>query len=260
MARAKEYGECSICGVEGRLSYEHVPPRRAFNNRSVVKMKLGEHILSLGAAEIGKGEILQKGLGEYTLCERCNNSTGSWYAADFVAWCYQGMDILRRTNGKPTLIYLNYLLPLRIIKQVITMFFTVSEGRIGKAYPYMRKFVLDKEKKYLPPDFRIFVYYSIEGRFRWTGNSLFVEFGENLGFNDCLELSFPPFGYYMSCNGASPPYKKQFEITHFANYSYNEFAVKEMYLPVLPTWSMIPGDYRSKNEVDESNRRSGFCL
>lgn len=260
MGRKKANGICSICNMERQLSYEHVPPKQAFNEKRIIEYKLGKHVLSLGAEEIRKGDIKQKGMGEYTLCKKCNNDTGSWYAKNFIDWSYQGMDILIKTHGKPTLIYLNYLFPLRIIKQIIVMFFTVCNGRIGKVYPYLQKFVLEKEKMYLPPNIRIFVYYNIEGHFRWMGNSLQLNFGSSLSIDDCLELSFPPYGYYMSCSGMNSPNKNQFEITHFAKYRYNDFSVAEMQLPVLPTWSMIPGDYSTKSIYDASNKKSGFRI
>jgi hypothetical protein len=64
-------------------------------------------------------------MGYYTLCDKCNNDTGAWYGTQFVNWCYQGMDVLIRSNGKPTLIYLNYVFPLQVLKQIVTMFFSV---------------------------------------------------------------------------------------------------------------------------------------
>ena len=65
-------------------------------------------------------------MGDYTLCEQCNNTTGRWYGARFVDWCYQGMRILQMTNGNPSLLYLNYLFPLPIIKQVVVMLFSIN--------------------------------------------------------------------------------------------------------------------------------------
>ena len=257
MARKRELEECAICGKQGPLSFEHVPPNKAFNDRRVFKAELGKHFLSLGAEEIRMGEISQKGMGEYSLCIKCNNDTGGWYGSHFIGWCYQGMDILVKCKGKPTLLYLNYLFPLSILKQIITMFFSVSYGSLRHAHPELVRFVLNKEMKYLNPKYRIFVYYNIEGRFRWMGNCVRANFQTGT-FDQVLELSFPPFGYYMTCNGAEPPNPSMFEITYFANFGYKEFSVQTMALPVLPTWSIIPGDYRQKNEYDESNKKSRF--
>ena len=81
--RRKRTGICHICGSSGDLSFEHVPPRVAFNDRRTVRIK-GEEAISLGPDEIVKGPIQQGGIGDYTLCAECNNKTGHWYGARFV--------------------------------------------------------------------------------------------------------------------------------------------------------------------------------
>lgn len=65
------FGSCRLCGVEGRLSFEHVPPRAAFNDRPILLYKFDE-ILNLGPDKTPStgGTIQQKGAGAYTLCER----------------------------------------------------------------------------------------------------------------------------------------------------------------------------------------------
>jgi hypothetical protein len=93
MARRKVEGKCHICGTVGKLSFEHVPPKGAFNNKQVVRVGFDEAI-TLGPYDRLKGSIEQRGAGAYTLCERCNNNTGSWYAAWFADWCVQGAKIL----------------------------------------------------------------------------------------------------------------------------------------------------------------------
>lgn len=69
-------GKCYICGRIGKLSFEHIPPRKAFNERPVIKAQF-EELVGLGPDEPITGQIQQRGRGEYTLCPRCNNNTGS---------------------------------------------------------------------------------------------------------------------------------------------------------------------------------------
>ena len=64
------------------------------------------------------------------------------------------------------------------------------------------------------------------------------------------EINYPPFGYLMTIDSESPD-KRLFEITHFANYNYNEFKVMTLKLPVLPTHLGYPGDYRTEKEIDK---------
>lgn len=252
--RKKVTGICHICGNFGALSFEHVPPKKAFNNRRVIKVSFEESI-ALGPEEIVKGPIKQGGIGGHTLCPRCNNLTGHWYGSRFVAWCYQAMNILIRSDGKPSLVYLNYLLPLAILKQIITMFFSVNADTFSKANPELVRFVLNRNAKYLSPKYRFFVYYNTTGklfRFSEIVGLLNMSTGKTILMS---EITYPPFGYLMTID-SDPPDKRLFEITHFSNYGYNEFKVMTLKLPVLPTYLAFPGDYRTKEEILEQSTRS----
>lgn len=246
MAQKRPQGVCHICGTFGPLSFEHVPPKSAFNNRPVIRLHF-EQAISLGPDEIVKGPQQQKGMGGYTICEKCNNLTGHWYGSEFVAWCYQGMEVLERANGKPTLIYLSYIFPLHILKQIVTMFFSVNGDSFHKVHPELVRFILNRNSRFLPPKYRFFMYYNLEGRLRTSGIAAIVNM--KAGKTTTLsEITFPPFGYVMTID-SEPPDSRLVEITHFARYSYGEFQVFTRRLPVLPTHLMFPGDYRTKDEI-----------
>jgi hypothetical protein len=249
MSRKKVEGICHLCGQFGPLSYEHVPPRAAFNDRPIVLHKI-ENILNHNPREPlpRGGTIQQRGAGGYTLCGRCNNKTGRWYGSRFAAWCQQGMETMARTNGRPSLVYLHYLLPLAIIKQVATMFFSVNGPQFREKNAELQAFVLDRDRMYLSPRYRFFVYYLGAGGGRSAGVSGKMDL-ERGDISVLSEISFPPFGYVLTFDGG-PPHPDMFEISHFARYGYQEFAVTEVRLPVLETHLALPGDYRSLDEID----------
>lgn len=205
--------------------------------------------IRLGPGEQPRGKIYQRGAGAYTLCQKCNNDTGAWYARAFVAWCYQGMDVLIRSGGKPTLIYLHYVYPLRVLKQIVTMMFSVNHSRFRLANPDLEQFVLNREARYLPPRYRFFAFYNIEGVSRASGTNglLNVETGRA---SIMSEITFPPFGYVMTLD-SDPPDHRLFEITHFARYDYEDMVVAPLHLPILPTHLSFPGDYRTTEEIDK---------
>lgn len=247
MARRKRHeGICHICGQYGPLSLEHVPPRAAFNDRRVVVVRF-DRAIRLGPDEKIKGPVQQRGMGRHTLCERCNSITGHWYGGRFVDWCYQGMDILIRTQGRPSLFYMNYLFPLAVIKQIVSMFFSVNGERFQEVNQELVHFVLNRDAKYLSPRYRLFVYYNLEGRFRSVGVTGLGGSADG-GFSVVSEISYPPFGYLMTLD-SEPPDQRLFEVTHFTRYDYEEFAAVELRLPVLPTHLMYPGDYRTREEI-----------
>ena len=246
MSKEKLKGICHICGNYGDLTFEHVPPRAAFNNKRTIAVKF-EDTFRLGPDTMPKGRTQQGGIGFYTLCAKCNNNTGSWYGKYFIDWCYQGIDVLIRSGGKPSLIYLNYLFPLPIIKQIITMFFSVNPCSFGKVNTELVRFILNKEAKYLPPKYNFFAYYNTSNKFRYQGTCCKGNFFSG---KYCLlsEINYPPFGYVMTID-SEPPDDRLFEITNFSRFSYNEFKVMDIKMPVLPIHTAMPGDYRTKEEI-----------
>lgn len=248
MSRKKKlHGKCHICSNVGELTFEHIPPKKAFNNKRTIQVKF-EQMLTLGPDERVKGPIKQGGVGAYTLCGRCNNFTGKWYAPSFIQWCYQGAQFLIRSGGKPTLIYMHYLHPLPILKEIVTMFFSVNADTFCDAHPELVRFVLNKEHKYLPPRYHFYAYYNFAGNYRYVSITAKVDINSG-NIRLMSEITYPPFGYLMTLDKPVEE-ARLFEITHFANYRYNDFKVMSIKMPVLPTHlPYLPGDYRTKEEI-----------
>jgi len=256
MAKRKAEGHCAICSTYGPLTFEHVPPEKAFNDRPVV-MLAAEKAMNLAPGERAKGPIQQRGMGAYTLCGKCNNDTGGWYGGAFVDWCAQGMDILRRAGGRPTLIYPHHIYPLRIFKQIITMFFSANPGSL-RHHSELVTFVLDKERQYLSPTYRVFVYYNNIGRTRFhgLGGLLNVEKGTSILMS---EITFPPFGYVLTLD-SPPPDQRLVEVTYFARSAYDAQIALPFRLPVLPTHVWVPGDYREHGQIMKEAAESAMAM
>ena len=259
--RKKVYGTCRICGKDGQLSFEHVPPESAFNNEkayysaSMDKLtKLDPDLLSKSASQLYNEKLAikkQGGIGFNTLCVQCNNDTGSWYASDYVQWVYQSMGILMKAKGMPTLHYPTFFYPLRIIKQIITMFFSVCIEGFNENEPELANFILDKEKRGLSSRYKIYVYYNLKGAQRFIGNN----FVGNLRTGQLIhmsEISFPPFGFVLTIDSESPD-KRLTDITHFANSKYSEWTEQFQKFSVLPTHlAWYAGDYREWTEIEKA--------
>ena len=251
----RPFGQCRLCGALTELTWEHTPPRAAFNNRRVVVARFNQ-VIGLGPDETIKGEIEQKGMGDYSLCGQCNNTTGQRYAKWFVWWCYQAFELLDRTDGKPILSYPYYLYPLATIKQIITMFFTVNQIGFGEANPELVRFVLNRDAMYLSPRYRVFVYYNVEGGFRKSGIVAAGNIGAGgPGMRVFSEMNYPPLGYVLSYDGTIPN-NRLYEISHFARYAYSEIKMLCLQIPVLATHTWHPGDYRNKDEIRSDYNRN----
>ena len=71
---------CHICGQHKKLSFEHVPPKAAFNDNPILRTNFEKVLASENLDEL-QGKVQQRGSGAYTLCEKCNNDTSAFNRA-----------------------------------------------------------------------------------------------------------------------------------------------------------------------------------
>lgn len=242
-------GNCQICGSFETLTKEHVPPQKAFNSRNfiIASRESAEH---LRYDEFPKGKINQGGITFNSLCKRCNNDTGAHYAREYVEFAHLMMDFGMKTNFNPPYFSVKCY-PLRLIKQVVTMFFSINED-LRITNPELSKFVLNRNEKYLPNNIRIYGYFNFEGNLRYSKMS----FG---GQNDSVfsEMTFSPFGFVMSFDSL-PPDQRMFDITFFSHSDIDEFRDIKINMPTLPTHINVPGIYLDKKQIEENYKLNGM--
>lgn len=243
----KRHGTCHLCGEEGKLSFEHVPPQSAFNDRPVLLSKFEDVYENL---ETPSGTKQQKGMGDYTLCERCNNNTGSWYGGAFCEWARQVMVLLQYTDGNPLSLPFTYrIYPLRVLKQVLCLFFSTHGSRWRQVNPELEHFVLNKHALGIAPRYSVWTYFNTSQRSRQTGLAATVPSPGSTSSTLLSEISFPPIGYLMTFQSDPPPDPRLVDISFMANYGYDEQKEITLNLPVLPVYTYFPGDYRDRETV-----------
>jgi len=128
LLKKKRYGRCRICQKFGRLTKEHVPPASAFNDRSYLQYyvsKIDEAQRLVWASR----EIHERGIYLFTLCERCNNTTGGLYGADYMKFVQAfTAKAIPAHAGSNIDVTVSDLFPLRIVKQVVSMVLSTSEA------------------------------------------------------------------------------------------------------------------------------------
>jgi hypothetical protein len=255
MSRKSKQGVCCICGHIGKLSYEHVPPEKAYNTATVIEYEWQDTLIT----KQGKGRQRQGGIGSHTLCEQCNSDTGSWYAGEYIKWARTGQSILQKWTAsnvdESTFSILN-VYPLRFLKQVVTMFFSLVGQYSGPVFsanhPQLMGFVLDRQNTTLPDGFRFwmnFYPYNTQGPTALRRMPLAAKItviqglnGEILGAQNPAvfdEIAHPPFALYMTMDHDSFPNAQ--EITGFKQYGYDDLVNVPLMLRVMNSSSRYPG-------------------
>ena len=246
---AGKTGQCCICGVEGELSFEHVPPRAAYNDQRIFETNIQAMMKEDDAGRDARGKWVQGGAGRYTLCGKCNNLTGWWYGSSYVKWARLAKELLDRSDGKMSLEYYPYrIYPLRVIKQVVTMFCSACGPNFQKRFPDMAKFVLDRDQRYLPYEMKVYAYL-IDAK-KSVGNRQSPMSGVLKGTKQYIfaEIAFALLGFVLT-GDVVPVSAALVDITNFSYSSFFTCQTIFLNLPVLPINTWLPGDFRSKEEI-----------
>lgn len=252
MARHKtKKGICRLCLLEKTLSFEHVPPKVAFNKHTkYLSVPFEEYAkIKNPLKDKIKGKQKQGGVGFNSLCKECNSFLGSSYVNAYKKWVYGGVEVIKGYNYQYNRYNLREQEPLAVLKQIISMFLSINNEQFTKSYPELAKFVLDPDSNELPDQYRILTYLNNEGGMRYVHQT--IASIPNVGIINCNEIAFPPYGYVMVID-----FEKKLtllnEITYFKNYKRSDIVTLDMEMYKLPTYTTWPLDYRTKQQYQET--------
>ena len=248
-----DWGSCCICGEHRKLTFEHIPPKSAFNTGGGRSATMRQ----LLAEEQGRNVRYsknRKGFGRVSLCAPCNNNTGRWYGRAYTDWAYQGM---RFINATGSLALPFHVFPGRIAKQILAMFASTNRHYFFEAHPGLRKYVLDPHSIGIPENLRLYVYLTTSNNYvsRTTGVVAAIYFGRDPRTSVFSEIAFMPFGYILSID-SPPPAPNLFDITFFCQHRYNDY--RDLHLPISSreVHSHFPADFRTKEEWEAAKNKA----
>jgi len=256
--RNRYFGKCALCGKEGKLSFEHIPPRKAFNWFHAKALKEGEAIKLIGSKRLPwdfsnlRYNDLQKGNGANTLCEECNNKTGSWYGNDFVSFAWIIHRVLQETmpKHKESIFVKCRVNPLRILKQVSSMFCSVNRGNNSDIIQSLRQFVLNKSSRSFPSSAKICTYCFIGGIPKNLG--IFAIASNSIHGNSITlvsQIDHYPLGFVLYFNPDENTAIPGVDISSFAEYDYDQEDEIRLSLPCYEANTVFPLDYRTQNDI-----------
>ena len=242
-------GFCRLCGRFGLLTFEHTPPRKAFNNNQIFLRTIEDHV-----SDRGERTRFRRGLGAYSLCGRCNTRTGAWYGPAFIEWSKQGFAWYERYKGDRLLSLPYSIKPLNVLKQVLVMAIANSTELGISKHSDLRSFLLNPKSREMPSKYTASVHYSMAGLRRHNANMAIMDVaggGSNYVF---AEIVIPPFGYCVTqpigTNKSLIESKGLFDMMVFSRYAYDEWTRLHLRIPSKETFFPSPLDYRDSSGVE----------
>lgn len=263
------FGKCALCGKECELTFEHVPPRAAFNStpaRPVSGEKLFEEKLDDGEERMPwdmEGlpyQNQQKGMGKYSLCRECNNNTGSWYGDAYVTFARIAHAAIKNyKEDDHSGIGFKEIYPLKIIKQILSMFCSINSFEDSRLEP-LREFVLNKNAVGLDKTkYKLCMYFTDSNLMKYANLSVMLKLTDTGAESIALsEITAYPFGFVLYFNPTDTWKYHGIDITGFADVGYDDLATVEMPWKIEEMNGILPEHYRSKEEIQkciEENRK-----
>ncbi len=230
------------------LSFEHVPPRTTFNKDTKYSSVAFEDYIKTEnpLKNQPKGKIKQGGIGYNSFCEKCNSFLGAEYVPAYKRWVTGDFEILVDKEFHLHNYKIKQIEPLKILKQIISMFLAINDDWYLDAYPELSNFVSDKETKILPEKFKVFAYLTRAENIRYMNHVVKGNLRSGKPIN-CSEIAFPPYGYVLTID-SEEQIKNLNNITSFKNF--DEPLDLNFRMFQLSTYMPFPLDYRTKIEVE----------
>lgn len=248
MRKKEEVGICKLCGKRKKLSFEHIPPKVAFNKTTkYYSFSQDEYYKSRDLLTFKpKGKVLQGGMGLHCLCKECNSFLGQNYVRPFSDFANIGMHLNYKYDFDFIQITAKNQNPLRVLKQITSMFICISDPTLTEEYPELLEFVLNPDKQELPEKYRFYLYLTKEnGQYRKFGFPTIIS-----THGIICELAFPPFGYVLNIDNENTiPYLT--DVTNFKKYNDSRNHEFDITLLRLPTHLHIPLDFRTIKEIEK---------
>jgi hypothetical protein len=251
----KKRGKCHLCSEEKDLTFEHVPPKSAFNKSSdLISYKFDSNLRKWIPSKQNP-----YGVGEYTLCAKCNNETGGTYGQAFCDLINQVADVSNALSDYRVMTEITHKGFLhRVLKQIVTMFCSTNGDSFTENHTGLKEYLLDQKSESYPEGIYIYTYLinrvgklnsGCQGVLNLRTNKTIV----------CSEILFWPLGYIMSFEKLESSDIKDAiltDITHWKDYPIDKRETETISLAKNYRLVMFPLDFRSKDEIEKQSGTS----
>src|SRR5690606_7381754 len=161
-------GVCRLCKKHTELSYEHIPPKSAFNrNTKFISVSIIEYLKNSDVDDCKlNAKIQQGGVGYYCLCQQCNNFLGRYYVRSYQTMASIFVPLLKDKDFSKISIKIENISHLKFFKQIVSMFVCINSSDFTNNRIELLQFIKDPNENKFPDDVRIYMYLNMEGQLR----------------------------------------------------------------------------------------------
>lgn len=270
-------GVCRICKRSRQLTREHVPPRSAFNDRAYRQYYVDE---------VSKSELLQwktrevsaRGMSVFSLCEECNNKTGTRYGSAYLDFVTAFCPVAKPENADKIVSARVNMFPARVVKQAVSLMLSTSEpdsfegyefycnpladsgarehsarrlkkpdlSKLQNAYDDLREYVRLRDSKGLPSSVKLYAYVvANEGSGLHTGIFSTGRIRRQTHFW-AVVVGLWPIQWVLVLDGE--PDEELLDVTEWSNLGFRESVNDEVRIPCHWCVGKYPFDFRSPEE------------
>ena len=263
-------GRCRICGVWGKMSEEHLPPRTVQYRRRMQGVDIWDWFSRQELEIPARGRVIQGGVSGYMLCASCNNRTGR-YAREYQEWARGAANVVRSLRQTPEEIdnqdaypYVSLsvrdLYPARLVRAVISMMLSISGSpEMGEHHPVLRKLALGGAPAPLPQQLQLFMVLYAGPHARIVGGPAGQAILDTQSgiVTRLLEVAYPPFAFQMVLEG-DPDRASGVDISAFTEIGLDvrkDFQIENLMIGFGHT--PYPGDYRTRAKIEAESADGG---
>lgn len=262
LPRASTDGLCKICGADGPLTREHVPPRSAGNAGAGTEHTWDEWLAASKEElprDIPGGRVVQAGIWGRTLCASCNNLMGTRYVPEYKGWAARSLKVLhelplpeeldRRDSFTRATVAFKDVDPGAFVRAALATMCSVSAAwDIAARHPIIRRIILEGAAEHLPDGVRLYVSMYWGPLARISGPTLRVD-GETAAWEWITEVAHPPIALLMVLAGSGQE-PGLLDIGEWTEREPGKRANFEGELDVSFGHTPYPGDYRTRGQIE----------
>ena len=248
---SKKSGVCHICGKEGPLSFEHIPPHSMGNSKPTKVYRVADiadthHTLSIANIDGIRYRQQQRGIGFQTICSSCNSYLGKHCVNAYTGCVTELGAILRESKGDQgcTGIHLEgHNVPvLAFFKHVVSNFCNTTQA--GTMLD-CREFLLDCKSNAFPERYRVFMFALPEDGSLVSSSWMQLWFDKDgIKTARLAFIAMPPVGFYLYDveSSTAMPEASQYgcEITSMASQPWEARPGFSLDLPYMTVVDLIP--------------------